>query len=106
MAHCQKCNSILQKNELDVCNLCKQENSLTDADKNKVKELLDLLEAETLNDTGVGKLSGGFAKADMFGFDESYVDVELKWGVQNDIENRVNTEQYKINRKTWKMEDC
>ena len=36
---------------------------------------------------------------------KNYFDIELKWGVQNDVENRVNTEQYKMDRFTLRISD-
>lgn len=104
MAHCEKCNSILQKNEIDVCDACKKQ-KLTDAELEKIKPILENLEKETLLDTGMAKLSGGFATTCIFDYDDDYIDIELKWGIQNDCENRVETEQYKINRRTFQLED-
>jgi len=59
-------------------------------------ELLDLFERNEYHDTGVHYISGGFARADYDYMDDYNVYFTLKWGVQNDVEDRVNTEHYKI----------
>jgi len=71
----------------------------------EVKDALDKLEINTLYETGVKWLSGGFATAEIFNYDDEYFDIELVWGVQNDCENRVNTEQYIMNRYTLEIID-
>ena len=83
----------------------KQKIFLTKQETEKLIPVLEKLEQDTMIDTGVSKISGGFASADMFNYDEDYIDVELKWGVQSDVEDSVHTEQYKVNRKTFKIED-
>lgn len=74
-------------------------------DSKEVKKALDEFERKTVYETGVRMISGGFATADIFDYDNEYFDIELKWGVQNDVENRVNTEQYKMNRTTLEITD-
>jgi len=49
--------------------------------------------------------SGGFAIATLFNYDELYADIELKWGIQNDAESTVHTENYKLNLSKMEMED-
>jgi len=41
-------------------------------------------------------ISGGFTVAEYDDSDEEEIFITLKWGVQNDVENRVNTESYRI----------
>lgn len=75
---------------------------------NELKQLsiaLEQLEIDVLSTTGYNKISGGFAIAEMFDFDEDIIDIELKHGIQNDYENTVHTEQLKIDRKTFKIID-
>ena len=76
-----------------------------DIDCQEVKDALYEFEKETQLDVGVKNLSGGFASANIFDYDDNYFDIELKWGVQNDVENRVNTEQYKMDRFTLRISD-
>ena len=65
----------------------------------------DKLEIDTIEDTGIKNISGGFAKAEMFNHDDKYADIELKWGIQNDIQNDVHVEQYKLNLINFEIED-
>jgi len=106
MAHCKECNSILKTFEGDTCNACIKDNyPITSIELEQLKELLESLEWETVNTTGVRKISGGFATATHFDYDEEYIDVELKWGVQSDCEDTVHTEQLKVSRDTMRIED-
>jgi hypothetical protein len=66
-------------------------------------ELLDKFEMREYHTTAVHYISGGFAYADYDYIDNDldeedtqYVYFTLKWGVQSDCEDRVNTEHYKI----------
>lgn len=72
----------------------------------KVKEALTKFELYTLRDTGVRKISGGFACADIFDYDEEFFDIKLTWGIQSDCEDVVHTEYYKMNRNTLKIEEA
>ena len=75
-------------------------------DDKQVKDVLKDFENETEKDMGLDRISGGFAVADIFNYDEDYFDIELKYGIQSDCENNVTTEQYKMDRLTLKIEDC
>ena len=59
-------------------------------------EVLRIFERATEKETAVHYISGGFAEAEMFDYDEEYIDIELKWGIQSDCENTVHTEQWKL----------
>jgi len=76
---------------------------LTKKELDILKEVLNLFEHKTICETGVHRISGGFAKADMFNYDEKLIDIELKWGIQSDCENTVHTEQWKLNRDTLNL---
>ena len=103
--HCSICNSILDDFEINICNACIAEESkeLSD-DMEHLKKVLDKLEQDTKAETGVNKISGGFVIADMFDYDDNDFDIELRWGVQSDVDNRVHVEQYTVDRKTWEIE--
>jgi len=58
--------------------------------------VLELFEFQTLITTGMRMLSGGFATAEMYNYDEEFVDIELRWGVQSDCSDTVHTENYKL----------
>ena len=61
-------------------------------------KVLEEFENQTILETGVGKISGGFAIATMFDYDDEYLAIELKWGVQSDCENREYIEQWNLER--------
>lgn len=76
-------------------------------DENKLKTFLEYFEFIEYRNTGVHYISGGFTIAEYEGYDEdiyfdedikdeAYLYIKLKWGVQNDVEDNVNTEHYKI----------
>jgi len=62
----------------------------------RLSMFLVILENNTLRETGVGRISGGFAHADMYGYDEDEIDIELKWGVHSDVENTSHVEHYRL----------
>ena len=75
----------------------------------RFKEMLERFEIETLNETGVGKISGGFARAEFDGMDKDVMLITLKWGVQSDCDDRVNTERYtyplaQLQAKGWDID--
>ena len=71
---------------------------LSDNELKALSDVLDYFERVTKKETAVSMISGGFAEAEMFNFDNDYVDIELKWGVQSDCQNSVNVENYKLAR--------
>ena len=68
-----------------------------------VVEALENLEDITVDSNGYGHVSGGFATANIFNYDDDYFDIILKFGVQSDCENTVHTEQMKMDRKTLEI---
>ena len=79
--------------------------SLNPRELREIADKLQELEYETERETGVHWISGGFAIAEMFNYDDKFVDVELTWGTQSDCEDNVNKEQWKLNRQTMKWEE-
>jgi hypothetical protein len=65
-------------------------------DEQKLKDFLEYFENVEYHNTGVHYISGGFTVAEYDDSDEEEIFITLKWGVQNDVENRVNTESYRI----------
>jgi len=59
-------------------------------------ELLELFENNEYHDLGIMYSSGGFACAEYDYMDDYNVYITLTWGVQNDVEDKVSTEHYKI----------
>ncbi len=66
---------------------------------NKIAERLQVLEDNELLDAGLKNINGGFAIIDMYDFDDNFIYVEIKCGVQSDVENSVHTENAKLDRK-------
>ena len=64
--------------------------------ENEMKDILDTFENQEAFNTGVRGISGGFARAEYQEMFEDFFYFELRWGVQSDCQNSVNTEQYKI----------
>lgn len=79
--------------------------TLTEAELQKISEVLEKLEYDTLRETGYHRISGGFANANYFDYDDKVIDVELKFGCQSDADDYVTKEQYKVCRKTFKIID-
>lgn len=106
MRQCLDCNSPLDDYEIEICNACARDRiKPTELELDLLKGEMDTLEEDVKLEMGYDKISGGFVKAEMFDYDEDYIDIELKFGVQSDVENTVHTEQYKFNRITHSIED-
>lgn len=75
-------------------------------DSPEVIKILDDFEFRTLHEVGVANISGGFCTVDLFDYDNEYFDIEVKFGVQSDCQNYVETEQYIMNRETLEIEDA
>jgi hypothetical protein len=69
----------------------------------KLTNILSELEISTTHSTGIKNISGGFATADMFDYDNKFIDVELKFGVISDTSHWQEEEQLKIDRKTFEI---
>ena len=107
---CSECNDLLlhgqahEENGKFFCAICYANTQKPNIEKlsktelSILKKVLDVFEKQTLLDSGMVKISGGFAVATMFNYDDTYIDIELKYGVQSDCENRVYREQYTLNR--------
>ena len=78
---------------------------MTNKELTQLASALELLEIKELIANGYQRISGGFAIAEMFDFDDNIIDIELKFGIQSDCENTVHTEQLKMDRKTFKLID-
>ena len=76
---------------------------ITEEEIEKLKEILDEIE-DSIWYTYKNS-NGGFVKADMFDYDDEFFDVEIKEGIQNDVESSVYTSQIKIDRNTFEVID-
>lgn len=76
--------------------------TLTSVELKEISAIMD----ELLSDPVVRikhKFSGGFSDCILFDYDDEYIDIELKFGVQDDTGSNVTTEQYKIDRETMQL---
>lgn len=69
---------------------------ITDEINEKLSAVLDRFETETKIDTAIRNISGGFAQADYSSHDREWIYVTLKWGVQNDVDDDVHEEDWKL----------
>lgn len=77
---------------------------MTDLDRfeeEKLKVIMDELEDEVR--TIYKKLSGGFVNCEYDYATEDLIHLSLTFGVQNDAENRVHTEEHVINRQSMEL---
>jgi len=79
---------------------------LTKQELETLKKKLEDFENQTYKDTGMKSLNGGYAKAEMFDYDDEFIDFELQWGCQDmgSGESMIHTEQHKISRVTWEIQ--
>ena len=71
---------------------------LSDKELEELKKVFGSFERGEEKMTGVKYISGGYAYAEMFDYDDEYIDIELKWGVQSDCSDSTHVEQYKLSR--------
>jgi hypothetical protein len=76
---------------------------LNDAELQTLSNVLKKLEYSTLKSTGYNRVSGGYAVANHFDYDNDIIDVELRFGSQSDVDDYSTTEQYKVCRKTFQI---
>jgi hypothetical protein len=77
--------------------------SLTTIELLKLAEILEDLETSTLYSTGLIKISGGFASANLNNYENDFIDINLKFGCQSDVSDYVAEEDYRLNRKTFEI---
>jgi len=65
-----------------------------------IHKILDEMEIEVIAQMGYKNISGGFSEADITDQDNDFIYVELVHGIQNDTEDTIHTEQWKIDRTT------
>ena len=70
--------------------------TMSEDDQRRLSSILFDFETATKNETGVKKISGGFAQAEYSSHDGHFIYVNLKWGVQNDVDNDVHEEDWKL----------
>jgi hypothetical protein len=77
---------------------------LTKQELETLAKALEHFERSTLNDTGMRHINGGYAKAEMFDYDEDAIDIELEWGEQDmgSGSSTCHKENYTLERSTLK----
>lgn len=73
---------------------------LTAKELKLLRKVLESIELDVLD--SYRNVSGSFAEANMFDYDEEVIDIELKFGIEGDNEY---TEQYQVDRGTMKIID-
>jgi hypothetical protein len=73
----------------------------------QVKDALDKFEWAEYYNTGMKHINGGYAKAEIFDYDDEYFDVQLEYGEQDmgSGYSTIHREQYKMNRETLEITD-
>ena len=66
----------------------------------KIGKKLEELELQLRDDYGLTKISGGFVRIDMFDYDDDFIYILIRDGVQSDCSDRVNSEEQKLDRET------
>jgi hypothetical protein len=66
-------------------------------DLKRLATVLQQLEWELEHTWGLRNMSGGFVKLDYVSHDEEYIYLTCKSGVQNDVDNDVVYEDFKMN---------
>tara|TARA_R100000808_G_C2146285_1_gene154205 strand:- start:602 stop:838 length:237 start_codon:yes stop_codon:yes gene_type:complete len=75
---------------------------MTTKEPDNLSSKIEELQIEIRKELGLDKISGGFVDIKITDYDGDSVLLTVKDGVQSDCENRVNTWQTSIDRKTFK----
>jgi len=71
---------------------------LTKKELNELSKILTAFEEATYKECCTGKLCGEFATAEIADYDNEIIKIELKYGIQEDDESTIHTEQHKLKR--------
>ena len=80
-----------------------KERILDKTELRKLSETMDVLEKQFKYP--YKHVSGCFAESVMYDYDDEYIYVEVKSGIQSDVDNSVYIDNIKINRETMKPVD-
>lgn len=67
---------------------------------NKIGKRLEEIELQLRDDYGLTKISGGFVIVDMLDYDDEFIHISIKDGIQSDFTDAVNYDEQKLDRKT------
>ena len=75
---------------------------LTTKEISELRHVLEVFENSVYVDSGMKSINGGYARADMFDYDDEMIDIEVEWGRQDmgDGHSTCHVEQYTIDRET------
>jgi len=76
---------------------------LSKSEYEKLNTLLRELELKKLMETGYHRISGGFAVSSYEVLDDDRISIELKYGVQSDVDSFVTTQMYNLDRKKFQL---
>jgi hypothetical protein len=74
-------------------------------EKERLLERLTEIEHGCKEQSGLYGLSGGFAVCEVNTYDDTTISVTMKSGVQNDVEDRVYTDRFELDRNTLKVKE-
>ena len=77
---------------------------LTKKELNELEKVLRAFEEHAYKHFCTGKLCGEFATAEISDYDNDVIEIELKYGIKEDGESTVHTEQCKLNRSDLNKE--
>jgi len=69
----------------------------------KLTKVLELFEYQLYIENGYKNINGGYTEADMFNFDDEYIDIEANYGIYGEIKH---TEQFYLKREhlmNWEL---
>ena len=69
----------------------------------KIGKRLEEIELQLRDDYGLTKISGGFVRVDMFDYDDEFIYILIRDGIQSDCSDKVNLEEQKLDRETLKF---
>jgi hypothetical protein len=73
------------------------EDSLSNTELKKVSHAMDILEQEVRREHKW--MNGSYEECNMFDYDEDWIDLELKYGVQDGATNNQHVENFKLDRQ-------
>jgi hypothetical protein len=88
----------LKEKEMKKKSKIEKVKGLTPVETGVLAKVLDYFERTTKYDTGVGKISGGFAFATVPKYDNKHIDIELQWGIKSDCQDTCYVEDWKLKR--------
>ena len=78
-------------------------NKMTSKELRRIGDRIENLRVELRRQLGLDKISGGFVEIDFNDYDNEWVYITVKDGVCSDCEDRTNTWQTAVHRKTLEL---